>query len=109
MWPPSIEIGARSTVFVTIGALAWWAIVRWVWPWCGPWLIEPCPLPTVMGCRAALIVGALIGFAKAVEFEIALARSQRAAGTSPRGRRISRPVPIVQPPPPPHGPTRGQR
>jgi len=61
-------------IFAVLGGLMCWAFAGWVWPWAGPWLVEPCPQATIYGTKFAFALGAVWGIAKALEFELALRR-----------------------------------
>lgn len=86
---PSTDHALRAVVFVVLGAFGAWAVVCWLWPWCGPWLVTPCPVATRLGCLAATVVGAVWGLARAVVLEVA----ERRRLSLPRARRISQPIP----------------
>lgn len=60
----------RTLVFAVLGAVWWWCAVRFIWPLCGPYLLEPCPLPTPTGYIVAFMAGGLWGLAKGVELEV---------------------------------------
>jgi hypothetical protein len=61
----------RTTVFIVLGALVTWAAAHWLWPWCGPYLLEPCPVATALGQKVALVVGAMWGLARGLALEVA--------------------------------------
>lgn len=73
---PFIE---RAAMFALVNALVWWALARYLWPWCGPHLLSPCPLLTALGCKAVLVVGALCGLTRAIELEVSARRMRRGA------------------------------
>lgn len=60
----------RTLIFSVIGAVLGWLAARFVWPLCGPHLLEPCPLPTPAGCIVAFVTGGLWGLAKGIELEV---------------------------------------
>lgn len=93
-YQPFLERGARATVFVVLGAAGAWACATWLWPWCGPALVAPCPLATPAGCWAAAGVGAAWGVARAVQLDIAERRRYVRRLAMPRVRRISQPIPM---------------
>jgi len=70
------ESRARAAVFAMFGGLGAWLGARWIWPWAGPWLLEPCPIATALGCKVALVAGALYGLGEAWKLEMR-ERSQR--------------------------------
>jgi hypothetical protein len=72
-----IEHTRRALVFVVLGAALSWIAVRFGWPLCGPYLLQPCPLATPLGCLLALLVGVLWGMKKCIEIEIAERRRAR--------------------------------
>jgi hypothetical protein len=85
----AVERWARAVMVTGLGALWWWLAAVWLWPWCGPWLVVPCPLPTLAGCWVAAGVGALWGGVRAWELDLA----ERRRLALPRARRHSRPIP----------------
>lgn len=64
----------EGSMFAATGAVAAWFVVGFAWPVVGPYLLEPCPMPTSIGVKAAAAVGALWGIAKAVELDLARRR-----------------------------------
>lgn len=82
---PFIERSARIIVFGLLGALGAWLGARWIWPWCGPWLVEPCPLMTPLGCKVALVAGAVWGMGEA--WKLDLRERSRQRHMLPRSRR----------------------
>lgn len=52
-----------------LGALGYCG-ARWFEPWIGPMLMQPCPLPTPLGCIVAGVGGFLWGGAIAVEMNL---------------------------------------
>ena len=56
-WEKAAEkIGIASGLVV---AVASFSSMHWVWPWLGPKLLQPCPMPTG-ACQALLSVVALV-------------------------------------------------
>lgn len=94
---PFTEKLARALVFVAINALVYWALARWVWPWCGPLWLDPCPLLTPAGTVAAIGFGALAGLTKAIKYELAAARAERRVSHR-RERRVCGPIPMRKQP-----------
>lgn len=74
---PWIDRGARAAVFAVLGGLGTWVAVAWVWPWCGPALVDPCPLATAAGCKVALGLGAAWGVVQAMNLDRASRRRHR--------------------------------
>jgi hypothetical protein len=89
-----VENKSRAASFAVLGAFGAWVLVRWLWPWCGPLMLAPCPLATTLGCQVALGIGGLWGFVKALELELE-ARRRFAPPALPRERRISRPMSVI--------------
>jgi len=80
--PRFIENRTRAVAFTVMWAVVGYAAARWLWPWCGPWWLAPCPLATPAGCWVAAVVGAAWGFGKALELELAERRYVRTAAAA---------------------------
>jgi len=91
---------AWRLVYALLGALVYWLAVRWLWPWCGPWLVQPCPLPTPTGCYVAIGLGAVSGLTRCLQVELAANRRVRAAEFEAAYRRRERHIyqPLSPPP-----------
>lgn len=90
---PFVENWSRAVSFAVLGAFGAWLLVHWAWPWCGPWLLDPCPLATPLGAKVALGIGATWGLVRAVALELAARR--RFVPPLPRERRISQPMAVI--------------
>jgi hypothetical protein len=50
MKPDPFPMWLRHVLWLAIGFAYHFALLRWLWPWLGPKLIQPCPMVSLVGC-----------------------------------------------------------
>lgn len=51
-----------------LGGAGAWLGARFLWPWVGPALIEPCPIATGFGCALLAIAGVVYGIGVSLHY-----------------------------------------